>query len=98
MSKISLRDDEDRHQTRVDPIEAIYGRVREDILRNHKQTYTWEEVTSLCNGYTVSSHLSCSKVAPTCQQYSCTLVHALSWRTSFPDELEICTSEFIWRL
>lgn len=57
MSKISLRDEDDRHQPKVDPIAAIYGRVREDILRNHKQTYTWEEVTSLCNGYTVSSHL-----------------------------------------
>ena len=57
MSKISLRDDEDRQQPKVDPIAAIYGRVREDILRNHQQTYTWEEVTSLCNGYTVSGHL-----------------------------------------
>lgn len=56
MSKISLRDDDDRPQPPVDPIAAIYGRVREDILRNHKQTYTWEEVTDLCIGYTVSSH------------------------------------------
>lgn len=56
MSKISLRDDDDRQRAKVDPIVAIYGRVREDILRNHKQTYTWEEVTSLCNGYTVSNH------------------------------------------
>lgn len=56
MSKISLRDDDDRHRAKEDPIVAIYGKVREDILRNHKQTYTWEEVTSLCGGYTVSSH------------------------------------------
>lgn len=56
MSKISLRDDDDRHRAKEDPIVAIYGKVREDILRNHKQTYTWEEVTSLCSGYTVSIH------------------------------------------
>ena len=100
MSKISLRDDDDRQRAKVDPIVAIYGRVREDILRHHKQTYTWEEVTSLCSGYTVSSHrLQCLA----CTQHhipadSSSLVHALSWRISFPDELKVCTSGFCERL
>lgn len=56
MSKISLRDDDDRHQTKTDPIVAIYGKIREEILRKHKQTFTWEEVTTLCSGYTVSTY------------------------------------------
>ncbi|KAL3138278.1 Mcm2-7 hexameric complex component [Trebouxia sp. C0010 RCD-2024] len=47
MSKISLRDDDDRHQTKADPIVAIYGKVREDILRKDKQTYTWEEAEQI---------------------------------------------------
>lgn len=89
MSKISLRDADDRQRTKVDPIAAIYGRVREDILRHHKQTYTWEEVTSLCSGYTVSSsHLQCVACAKYFIPSDSSNVHALSWRTSFPDELQ----------
>ena len=54
MSKISLHDDEGRRKTVADPISAIYGRIREDILRHEKDTYSWEEVVALCGSYTVS--------------------------------------------
>lgn len=52
MSKISLHDDEGRRRAVEDPISAIYGRIREDILRNEKDTYSWEEVVALCGSYT----------------------------------------------
>ena len=55
MSKISLHDDEGRRRAVEDPISAIYGRIREDILRNEKDTYSWEEVVALCGSYTVST-------------------------------------------
>ncbi len=55
MSKISLYDDEGRRKAVEDPISAIYGRLREDILRNEKDTYSWEEVVALCGSYTVST-------------------------------------------
>lgn len=94
MSKISLRDEDDRQRAKVDPIVAIYGRVREDILRNHKQTYTWEEVTSLCNGYTVSRHhLQCVRCTKHNIPADASTLN-LSWRISFPDELKVCTSGF----
>ena len=57
MSKISLHDDEGRKKAVDDPISAIYGRIREDILRNEKDTYSWEEVVALCGSYTVSTTL-----------------------------------------
>ena len=55
MSKISLHDDEGRRKIVEDPIFAIYGRIREDIIRHQKDTYSWEEVVALCGGYTVSA-------------------------------------------
>ena len=55
MSKISLHDDEGRQRAVEDPISVIFGRIREDYLRNEKDTYSWEEVVALCGSYTVSA-------------------------------------------
>ena len=60
MSKYSLRDDESKGHKPEDPIIAIYGKIREAILRQQKQIYTWEEVTQLCSTFTVVLHLMSS--------------------------------------
>lgn len=54
MSKISLYEETDHRQHHVDPITEIFKRIREDILRTKRQTYSWETVLGLCRGFTVS--------------------------------------------
>ena len=54
MSKDSLHEAGDRGRGPEDPISAIYARLREDIVRNNKETYSWDEVVGLCGNYTVS--------------------------------------------
>ena len=54
MSKFSLRDEDGRERPAEDPINAIYGIIRQDIIDNKKEIYSWDEIVSLCGHYTVS--------------------------------------------
>lgn len=67
MSKFSLYEDKDAPRGAEDPISAIYGRIREDILLNKKETFSWDEVVALCGNYTVSGicepHKKCCSTA-----------------------------------
>ena len=54
MSKFSLHDEDAREKPAEDPINAIYGIIREDIVDRKKETYSWDEIVSLCGHYTVS--------------------------------------------